>query len=268
MATGLSAQQRKSRPHGPKAPVKKAGKAPETQESDVSSQQDLHLTIWRSRNVRVVYTEDKIWEAPNWSTDGNWLVANSGGVLYRIPVSGGVPVRIGATGFVRVQQRSRDISGREIGCDFCGSWKSERLAGLRDHHGLESHLGWLHKTLPSYFHGWSPDGNWLAFVGERGGHFNIFPGCRSRWDEERLTSAPAYDDGPDYSPDGNWIYIKMTGRSADGISGDFRRMAPEQTTPKAERVTSDDLEDWFPHPSPDGKWLDASFSRMAQKGMT
>ena len=70
----------------------------------------------------------------------------------------------------------------------------------------------------------------------------------------RLTSSPGYDDGPDYSPDGNWIYFNSD-RSG---SWDIWRMPSAGAGPndeKAERVTSDDYEDWFPHPSPDGKWM-------------
>src|SRR5690349_2141353 len=40
----------------------------------------------KSGNVEVVYTADTIWEAPNWSRDGKYLVVNSGGNLYRLPV--------------------------------------------------------------------------------------------------------------------------------------------------------------------------------------
>jgi Tol biopolymer transport system component len=69
-----------------------------------------------------------------------------------------------------------------------------------------------------------------------------------------LTSNASYDDGPDYSPDGNWIYFNSD-RSG---SWDIWRMPTDGAGPgdqKAEQVTNDELEDWFPHPSPDGKWL-------------
>jgi len=50
---------------------------------------------------------------------------------------------------------------------------------------------------PSYFHGWSPDGKWLAFVGKRdGSHFNIFRIGVDGGSEQQLTSNPANDDGP------------------------------------------------------------------------
>ena len=36
-----------------------------------------------SKSIRIVYTADKLWEAPNWSPDGKYLLANSGGALYK-----------------------------------------------------------------------------------------------------------------------------------------------------------------------------------------
>ena len=36
-----------------------------------------------SKSVKVVYTADTLWEAPNWSPDGKYLLANSEGKLYR-----------------------------------------------------------------------------------------------------------------------------------------------------------------------------------------
>jgi len=51
------------------------------------------------------------------------------------------------------------------------------------------------------------DGRWLAFVGQRAGNFDIYRVSVSGGKEEQLTSSPGFDDGPDYSPDGKWIYI-------------------------------------------------------------
>ena len=65
---------------------------------------------------------------------------------------------------------------------------------------------------------------------------------------------PGLRDGPDYSPDGKWIYFNSD-RSG---SWDIWRMPAAGAgagDEKAERITSDDFEDWFPHPSPDGKWI-------------
>ena len=75
-----------------------------------------------------------------------------------------------------------------------------------------------------------------------------------RYSAKQLTSKGAYDDGPEYSPDGKWIYF-----NSDRSGGwDIWRMPPEGAGPcdaKAQQVTSDELQDWFPHISPNGKWM-------------
>jgi TolB protein len=63
------------------------------------------------------------------------------------------------------------------------------------------------KNSPSYWHGWSPDGKTLAFVGQRNGDFDIYTIPFAGGDETRLTTAKGLDDGPEYSPDGKYIYF-------------------------------------------------------------
>src|SRR5260370_42295055 len=40
---------------------------------------DLH-----DSSSRLIYTADSIWEAPNWSPDGKYLIANSRGGIYKL----------------------------------------------------------------------------------------------------------------------------------------------------------------------------------------
>ncbi len=205
------------------------------------------------KSTRVVYTADKLFEAPNWSKDGKYLIANSGGDLYRIPVGGGEPEKIDIGAGYQCNNDhnfSPDTKLLAISCSSASSEESQVYLSALD--GKSPRL--MTPKAPSYFHGWSPDGKWLAFVGERDGNFNLFRVAVTGGNEQRLTSKKSYDDGPDYSPDGKWIYFNSD-RSG---SWDIWRMPAAGAGPddkKAERVTSDELEDWFPHPSPDGKWL-------------
>jgi Tol biopolymer transport system component len=68
-------------------------------------------------------------------------------------------------------------------------------------------------------------------------------------EETRLTTAPGLDDGPDYSPDGKYIYFNS---ERTGLM-QIWRMKPDGSD--QEQVTSDDYNNWFAHPSPDGKWI-------------
>ena len=209
-----------------------------------------------TKSIRVVYTADKLWEAPNWSSDGKYLLANSGGALYRFALDANgkaQPEKLALDAGYQCNNDhgiTRDGKLLAFSAKFGSSPESQVFVASAD--GTNPRL--LTPNRPSYFHGWSPDGKWLAFVGKRGEYFNIFRVPVGGGSEQRLTSSPVADDGPDYSPDGNWIYINSN-RSG---TWDIWRFPSDGAGPgdsKAERITSDELEDWFPHPSPDGKWL-------------
>lgn len=230
------------------------------------------ITIYNieTKTARVVFTDDKLWEAPNWSPDGKYLLANSGGALYRIPAPSGVLIVESPP----VDPKKRQSQPEKISLD--ASYKVNNDHGLtRDGKWLAisaihdnaqasqvyiasangSHPRVMTPDSPSYFHAWSPDSLWFAFVAYRESPpFHIYRMAASGGKEQQLTSAPGFDDGPDYSPDGKWIYFNSN-RSG---GWDIWRMPADGAGPgdaKAERVTSDAMEDWFPHPSPDGKWL-------------
>ena len=71
---------------------------------------------------------------------------------------------------------------------------------------------------PSYWHGWSPDGKTLAYCAERGGEYDVYTIPVEGGEETRLTTAPGLDDGPEYSPDGQYIYLQLR---ADGDDADL-----------------------------------------------
>ena len=68
-------------------------------------------------------------------------------------------------------------------------------------------------------------------------------------EETRLTTAKGLDDGPEYSPDGKYIYFnsERTGRVQ------IWRMLADSSA--QEQVTFDEFNNWFPHLFPDGKWM-------------
>src|SRR5205823_14215633 len=88
----------------------------------------------------------------------------------------------------------------------------------------------LHAALP-ILHGWSPDGRFLVYTGERSGEFDVYRIPVDGGEETRLTNTPGLDDGPEYSPDGKYIYfnsvrsgtMQLWRMRADGS-------APEQLT--------------------------------------
>ena len=194
---------------------------------------------------RVIFTAEGFYQAPNWSPDGKYLLLNTPGKLWRLSLHGKIePVDTGAVKGIN----------NDHGISKDGKWFAISAGNI---YVLPSSGGaprQVTELTPSYFHGWSPDGRWLAYRAKRDDNFDIYRVPVNGGAEQRLTSHSGYDDGPDYSPDGKWIYFNSN-RSG---SWDIWRMPADGAGPgdgKAERITSDDYEDWFPHPSPDGKRL-------------
>jgi Tol biopolymer transport system component len=208
-----------------------------------------------TRSSRELYAANAVWEAPNWSRDGRFLLSNSGGRLYRIPVdAASSPELVKLDPSLRANN-DHDFSpdGRLIAISASSPTSSSSQIYVANADGSNARL--VVSAAPSYFHGWSPDGQYLSFVANRDGNqYDLYRIPAFGGTEERLTSDPGYDDGTDYSRDGEWIYFN----SNRGGGWNIWRMPADgagANDQRAERVTNDDLEDWFPHPSPDGRSL-------------
>jgi Tol biopolymer transport system component len=104
---------------------------------------------------------------------------------------------------------------------------------------------------PSYLHGWSPDGKTLVYAARRpntsSGNWDIYSIPSTGGEEKRLTTDAAREDGPEYSPDGQYIYFNS---SRTGHM-EIWRMRPDGSG--QEQVTKDEMNSWFPHLSPNGQ---------------
>ncbi len=194
---------------------------------------------------RIVHRAAVRFEAPNWSRDGRHLLINQQGSLYRVPVDGGAPERLD-TG--AVEGCNNDHGYSPDGSLLAISCRPSSSVYIVPAGGGTPRL--LTPLTPSYWHGWSPDGRTVAYVGQRDGEFDIYTMAVEGGAETRLTTAKGLDDGPDYSPDGQWIYFNSVRTGTMKIW----RMRPDGRD--QQQVTSEpQYADWFPHPSPDGRWL-------------
>ncbi|MBS3771292.1 MAG: TolB family protein, partial [Bacteroidales bacterium] len=204
----------------------------------------------QEKHRKVIYTSKKAFEAPNWDPKTNTLIYNSGGHLYELPVEGGQPELID-TDFATSLNNDHGLSpdGQEIAISH--HYEDEKQSGSRIY--IVPRKGGTPRPVtdkvPSYWHGWSPDGKFHVYVGQRKGEYNIYKIKTSGGREKQLTDHKMLDDGPDYSPDGKYIYFS----SARTGTMQIWRMRPDGS--KKEQITFDKYNDWFPHPSPDGKWL-------------
>jgi hypothetical protein len=197
----------------------------------------------------VVYSDPGSLQAPNWTADGKALIYNTKGLIYRFDLKSRKPQLIN-TDFVKHNNNDHVISfdGKMLGLSS-SSGKPEygSLIYTVPIGGGKPKL--ITPTGPSYLHGWSPDGKYLVYTGQRNDEFDIYKIPSSGGKEIRLTTAQGLDDGSEYSPDGKYIYFNSvrTGRMQ------LWRMKPDGS--KQEQLTFDEYNNWFPHISPDGKWI-------------
>ncbi|WEK06458.1 MAG: biopolymer transporter Tol [Candidatus Devosia phytovorans] len=202
---------------------------------------------------QVIHTADSVIEAPNWTPDGQWLVVNGGGRLYRLPVTGGTLEAIDSGVATRLNNDhvlSPDGRTAYVSSDD-GHLYAVPLAG-----GVTRRISNDHATPHHYYlHGISPDGQTLAYVAveEPAGKrmVNVFTIPAAGGPDRRLTEVSVPCDGPEYSPDGKWIYFNSELAASQPGHAQIFRMKVDGSG--IEQLTFDDRVNWFPHVSPDGR---------------
>ncbi|QEG33983.1 TolB family protein [Bythopirellula goksoeyrii] len=189
-------------------------------------------------------------QAPNWTKTGNALICNRDGRLFRFD--------LGSKKLTEIDTAFANRNNNDHALSFDGA-----TLGI-SHHSADHNGDSMVYTVPimggrpqlittqgpSYFHGWSPDGQWLTYTGGRNGNFDIYK-IRSDGSgaEIRLTTNDSLDDGSEFAPDGQFIYFNSSRSGRMQIW----RMKPDGTA--QEQVTDDEYNNWFPHLAPDGKRL-------------
>ncbi|MCD6596322.1 MAG: TolB family protein [Bacteroidales bacterium] len=221
--------------------------AQETQKIESS----LEVVRIKSGKREVIYKENRHFEAPNWSNDGKFFIINSKGILYKLDRKKKVLEEI-PTGFARACNNDHGISpdGKKLVISHHNENPDENKGSTI--YTLPINGGTpvkITEKTPAYWHGWSPDGKTLAFVGERNGDYDIYTIPVNGGEETRLTTSKGLDDGPDYSPDGKNIYFNSY------QSGHMHIWRMDADGNNQVQLTNDSYSNWFPHPSPNGKYI-------------
>ncbi|MCH4193514.1 MAG: hypothetical protein LKF52_14540 [Butyrivibrio sp.] len=202
----------------------------------------------RTGMLQQLHHFDGIIEAPLWLPDGNTLLYNANGHIFRyeIPTNRSSMINTGdCTACNNDHVASPDGTQLAISCSPDGSYDSQ-IYTLGIEGGIPKRIT---ANGPSYLHGWSPDGKELVYCAFRGsaGQADIYSIPADGGKEKRLTDGNAFNDGPEYSPDGRQIWFNSTRSSLMQIW----RMNRDGSS--LQQITFSDANNWFPHVSPDGQ---------------
>lgn len=209
-----------------------------------------------TRSVTEVLRSDDLLESPNWSPDGEFMVINSKGLLYRVGVRAG-SMQLIDTGSIRNCNNDHILSpdGARIYFSAGGHLYVVPVRG-GEPKKLSNDIG-KPGDYTYWLHGVSPDDKWLAYVAvepkgadPRGRRYcALLPVTGGK--DVRIMDREIIADGPEYSPDGKWIYFNAEiGAKRPGHSQIFRM---DGRGGNIQQLTFDEEVNWFPHLSPDGK---------------
>jgi len=191
-------------------------------------------------------------EAPNWAPDGGGLLLNGEGSLWRLDLGGsGSIAQVPIDDLPPINNDHVLDAGRDLVYLSANDGQLYRApigggAAIRISHDPDrSH----------FLHGVSPDGSTLAYVELPRGDFAA---------AGRLAlmpaggGAPSYPeagdrhvDGPEYSPDGAWIYLNTEQFGLRPGHAQIARVPADGG--RLQQLVVSDTVDWFPHLSPDGR---------------
>lgn len=199
----------------------------------------------------VFATDDLLLEAPNWTPDGAALVLNGAGSLWRLDLGTGSLGKVPVTGIP------------DLNNDHVLGPRGRIYLSANDGHIYRADIAGGPATritaedgLFHFLHGVSPDGERLAYVGIPGGDFTT-PGRlltlpAAGGPATAIDAGPGHCDGPEYSPDGEWIYLNTETFSSRPGHAQIARVRADGSG--LERLIESATVDWFPHISPDGSF--------------
>ena len=219
-------------------------------------QAQLHVIDVTTGETALVYSSSRLlFEAPNWTPDGESLVINGDGRLFQIPANGGTELTEIPLGGIPPINNDHVLSpdGRTVyvsaddGHLYAVDISNGQPGRVSNDRGPQFHY---------YLHGISPDGATLAYIGliekpDGTVTTNIYTIPAGGGPDVQLTDDSFPDDGSEFSPDGKWIYFNSERASTVPGHAQLFRLARDGS--KIEQLTDDDQVNWFPHISPDGE---------------
>lgn len=220
-----------------------------TLEPNQSARVHVH-DIVTGEDVVVHESNQVLLEAPNWSVDGERLLLNGDGLLWSLALeTGAQPEPIPYSELAELNNDHVLDPGGEL-----------VYLSAMDGHIYRASLtgGAAEKVTPDdgmwhFLHGVSPDGQRLAYVQistfDQPGLLVVMPS--NGGDTTVIDTGAGHIDGPEWSPDGEWIYLNSEHWATRPGHAQIARI--RDVDGQLERLVESDTVDWFPHISPDGQ---------------
>lgn len=200
-----------------------------------------------TRERKVIKEFPYLIEAPDWTPDGKWLVYNSEGLIYKLPISSPDKIELIDTGFAIRCNNDHLVSpnGELLAVSHRSLPEGKpTIFILPFNGGIPTQIT---PSLPSYLHGWSPDGKKLTYCANRDGEMDVYTISIDGSNETRLTTSEGLNDGPEYSPSGEHIWFNSL---RTGLMQIWRMKT--DGTEQTQITFDEDRNSWFPHLSADG----------------
>jgi TolB protein len=203
------------------------------------------------RRAMVVRSVRGYVQSANWAPDGKAIYVHEDGRIEKLPYldppAGGPPQPLDTGNLVGCSGNFGLSPDGKLLAVSCAATQGDQ----HDVYVLAAAGGGTPRRVTSgatssYFHAWAPDSRTIAFTRGSAGKADIFTISVAGGTEIRLTN-DTINDGPDYSPDGRFIYFDSW--RSGGLQ--IWRMQPDGAEP--EQMTDDENLNSSPHVSPDGK---------------
>ncbi len=187
---------------------------------------------------RILHTETGSIQAPNWTPDNKLIYNSAAGVMYTYDLATNRIAELN-TGPCRQNNNDHVLSfdGRMLALSNYAGDPRRSTAFIMPVTGSDAPIQITSPEVGhTYLHGWSPDGKKLVFTGGRKGETGNF---RNLWSvdvdtrvETAITPPGTLDDGPEYTPDGQYIYFNSVRTGTMQIW----RMRPDGSASRTDHV--------------------------------
>lgn len=237
--------------NGPEIEV---GRSPGRQDLQPGQRTQIIVADVDAGTAELVLESDELFEAPNWTPDDRSLVLNSRGGLFLLDLATRELRQLDLQGVDRVNNdHIVSPDGSHVYFSAAGALYTVPIEGGEVRRISNAFAA--ERRYAYWLHGVSPDGRTLAYVATQATEDDPDPRALIR-----LATIPAeggpdtyltgertgiHVDGPEYSPDGRWIYYNSEEAATRPGHAQLFRMRPDGSG--HEQLTSDERVNWFPH---------------------